>query len=161
MPTVNPGPATTGNPSSIAVLTPLNLGGGSTSANPQGQNALRAIAIGRAVPLGGTGDIAVLPIVNCSLWTPVTFIFTNGLVNGVAASVAAASLAGWSAAAGAGTALRTAGVLTGVNGGVVLVNAAAAAGAALAFATQYIYINNTVAVAGGTVDVFVLGYDLS
>jgi hypothetical protein len=158
MPTVNPGPATTGNTNAVAVFTPVNA---PSNSNPQGLNALRCIAVGRAIPLSGTGDVAVLPIINASSWTVVTFVFTNGLVNGVAASVAAASVAGWSAAAAGGTALRTAGVLTGVNGTVVLVNAAAAAGAALAFATQNIFINNTVAVAGGTVDCFVYGYDLS
>jgi hypothetical protein len=159
MPSVNPGPATTQTPSTVATLTPQNILGPTVPG--QAGNALRLIAVGRAVSLSGTGDIAVLPIINASSWTVVTFVFTNGLINGVAGSVAAASLAGWSAAAAGGTALRTAGVLTGVNGTVVLVNAAAAAGAALAFATQNIFINNTVAVAGGTVDIFVYGYDLS
>jgi hypothetical protein len=159
MPSVNPGPATTITPSQLAVMTPQNILGATVPG--QGGNALRLIAVGRSVPLGGTGDIAVLPIINASSWTVVTFVFTNGLLAGVAGSVAAASLAGWSAAAAGGTALRTAGVLTGVNGTVVLVNAAAAAGAALAFSTQNIYINNTVAVATGTVDIFVYGYDLS
>ena len=159
MPSVNPGPATTQTPSQLAVMTPQNILGATVPG--QGGNALRLIAVGRAVPLGGTGDIAFLPIINASSWTVVTFVWTNGLIAGVAGSVAAASVGGWSAAAGAGTALRTASVLTGVNGTVVLVNPAAAAGAALAFSSQGIYLNNTVAVANGTVDCFVYGYDLS
>lgn len=159
MANINPGPASTSTASTVAVLTPQNILGSTVPG--QGGNALRLIAVGRAVPLGGTGDVAVLPIINCSSWTVVTFVWTNGLISGVAGSVAAASVGGWSAAAGTGTALRTAGVLTGVNGTVVLVNAAAAAGAALAFSTQNIYLNNTVAVANGTCDCFVYGYDLS
>jgi hypothetical protein len=160
MPSINPGPASTSTASTVAVLTPQNILGSTVPG--QGGNALRLIAVGRSVPLGGTGDIALLPIINASSWTVVTFVFTNALVNGVTGSVAAASLAGWSAAAGGGTALRTAGVLTGLTGStVVLVNAAAAAGAALNFQTQNIFVNNTVAVAGGTVDIFVYGYDLS
>lgn len=159
MANINPGPATTSTASTVAVLTPQNILGSTVPG--QGGNALRLIAVGRGVPLGGTGDVAMLPIINASSWTVATFVFTNGLISGAAGSVAAASIGAWSAAAGTGTALRTAGVLTGVNGTVVLVNAAAAAGAALAFATQNVFINNTVAVANGTVDIFVYGYDLS
>lgn len=158
MANINLGPAITSTASSLAVMTPANT---LTNPSPQGGNALRLLASGRGVPLSGTGDIAVLPVINAASWTVATFVFTNGLIAGVAGSVAAASLGGWSAAAATGTALRTAGVLTGVNGTVVLVNAAAAAGAALAFATQNIFINNTVAVANGTVDIFVYGYDLT
>jgi hypothetical protein len=159
MANINPGPATTSTAATVAVLTPQNILGSTVPG--QGGNALRLLAVGRAVPLGGTGDVAVLPVINASSWCVVTFVFTNGLISGVAGSVAAASIGAWSAAAGTGTALRTAGVLTGVNGTVVLVNAAAAAGAALAISTQNIYINNTVAVANGTCDMFVYGYDLS
>lgn len=159
MANINLGPATTSTASTVAVLTPQNILGSTVPG--QGGNALRLLAVGRAVPLGGTGDVAVLPVINASPWVVATFVFTNGLIAGVAGSVAAASVGAWSAAAGTGTALRTAGVLTGVSGAVVLVNAAAAAGAALAISTQNIFINNTVAVANGTCDIFVYGYDLS
>src|SRR5277367_1287490 len=134
MANVNPGPASTSTAATVAVLTPQNILGSTVPG--QGGNALRLLAVGRAIPLGGTGDIAVLPIINSSSWAVVTFVWTTGLIAGVPGSVAAASVGGWSAAGGTGTALRTAGVLTGVNGTLVLVNPAAGAGAALAISTQ-------------------------
>lgn len=160
MANINLGPAVTSTPSQLAVLTPVNTLGPTVPG--QGGNALRLICVARAVPLSGTGDVVTLPIINASLWSPVTIVFSNALVNGVSGSIAAANVGIFTAAAGGGTVIRTAGVLTGMTtSAVVLVNPAAAAAAALSFATTPLFLNATVAVAGGTVDCFVYGYDLS
>lgn len=157
MPTVNPGPAVTQTPQTVDVMTPV-----STMNNPavQGSNALRLLAVGRAVPISGVGDIAQLQIINASKWAPATVAFTNGLVNGVSASIAAENLGIFTAAAGGGNVIRTAGVLTGQTASTVFTNTASPA-AAVAQTAQSLFVNATVGVAGGTVDIFVYGYDLS
>jgi hypothetical protein len=157
MPSVNPGPATTQTPNTEAVLTPNN-----TLQNPvpQGANALRLLAVARAVPLSGTGDVAVMPIINAASWVPATVAFVNGLVNGVSATIAAANLGIFTAPAAGGVAVRTAGVLTGQTASTVFTNTASAQ-AAVAQTVQTLSVNVTVAVAGGTVDIFIWGYDLT
>jgi hypothetical protein len=157
MPSVNPGPAVTQTLQTVEVQTPVN-----TNINPavQGSNALRLLAVGKAVPLTGLGDIAALPVINASKWAPATVAFTNGLVNGVSATIAAESLGIFTAPAGAGNVIRTAGVLTGQTASTVFTNTASPA-AAVAQTAQTLYVNATVAVAGGVVDIFVYGYDLS
>lgn len=157
MPSVNPGPASTANPSTVAVVTPAN-----TLSNPvvQGANALRLLAVARALPLSGLGDIAALPVINAASYAVATVAFTNGLVNGVSATIAAESLGIFTAPAAAGNVIRTAGVLTGQTASTVFTNSASAA-AAVAQTAQTLYVNATVAVAGGTVDLFIYGYDLS
>lgn len=157
MPTVNPGPAVNTGANSVAVMAPVN-----TVNNPavQGSNALRLLAVGRAVPLSGVGDIAALPIINASSYAVATVAFTNGLVNGVSATIAAENLGIFTAAGATGNTIRTAGVLTGQTASTVFTNTASPA-AAVAQTAQSLFVNATVAVAGGTVDIFVYGYDLS
>lgn len=158
MANVNPGPAVTSTPSTVATLTPVNTLGPTVPG--QAGNALRLLCEARAVPLSGTGDIVTLPIINASLWVAATIVFSNALVNGVTGTVAAANVGIFTAAAAGGTVVRTAGVLTGMTGQtIVLVNTAASA--AVSSSVQTLFLNGTVAVAGGTVDVFVYGYDIS
>lgn len=157
MPTVNPGPAVTQTTQTVEVQTPVN-----TNRNPvvQGSNALRLLAVLKGMSLSGTGDVARIPIINASAWAPATVAFTNGLVNGVSASVAAASLGIFTAPAAGGAAIRAAGVLTGQTASTVFTNTASGQ-AAVAQTAQELIVNQTVAVAGGTVDVYIFGYDLS
>lgn len=157
MPSVNPGPASSQTAASVAVLTPQNA---NTNPTPQGSNALRLLAFQKAVPLSGIGDIATLKILNASAWAAATIAFGNALVNGVSGSVAAANLGIFTAPAGGGTAIRAANVLTGQTASNVFTNTAAAV-TAVSQTTQALTITSTVAVAGGTVDVYVYGYDLS
>lgn len=158
MANVNPGPAVTSTPSTVATLTPVNTLGPTVPG--QAGNALRLLCEARAVPLSGTGDIVTLPIINASLWVAATIVFSNALVNGVTGTIAAANVGIFTAAAAGGTVVRTAGVLTGMTGQtIVLVNTAASA--AVSSSVQTLFLNGTVAVAGGTVDVFVYGYDIS
>ena len=158
MPTVNPGPAITSNPNSIAELVPVNTQ--VSSGFPIGANALRLIACGRAVPLSGTGDVLLMGVQNASSWAPVSVAFTNGLVNGVSATIAAVNLGLFTGAAATGTTIRTAGVLTGQTSSTVFTTAAAAT-TAVTQSAQGVYVNVTAALAGATCDIFVYGYDVS
>jgi hypothetical protein len=160
MPNVNLGPAALITPQTEAVLAPQNSG--TSGGVPQGLAALRLIGFIKGMSLSGTGDVATIQIINANPWAPVTVSFGNALVNGVTGSIAAANLGIFTAAAAGGTVIRTAGVLTGMTGSTVYLTAgAAAAAAALAITTQTLFVNQTVAVAGGTVDVYIYGYDLS
>lgn len=154
MPTVNPGPASTSNPNTVAGFIPVN-----TLNKPVEvlTNALRLLAVARAVPLSNTGDAAVVPVINSAAWSAATVVFANGLVSGVATTVAAAGIGIFTGAASTGTTVRTQGVLTGQ---IALASiAAAAASAAVQSTAQSMYINVGTALANATVDVFVYGYD--
>lgn len=160
MPNINLGPAQLITPQTEAVLAPQNssaIGG----TFPQGLGALRLLGVIKNMILSGTGDVALIPILNANPWAPVSVAFGNALVNGVTGSVAAANLGIFTAAAAGGTGIRAAGVLTGQTGSTVFTVAAASAGTAVAQTVQNLFVNQTVAVAGGTVDVYIYGYDLS
>lgn len=158
MANVNPGPAATSNSALLAVLAPQI----SVNANSQGQgtNGLRLLAAFRAVPLASVGDVQLVPIINSSLWAAATVIVSNGLVGGVTGSVAAAGIGIFTGAGSTGTTVRTQGVLTGQTGTTVA-TVSAAASAAVASTAQALYLNVGTALANATVDIFVLGYDLS
>jgi len=159
MPSVNPGPAQTNNPNSVATLTPVNTQANST---PQESNQLRLLAAFRNVSLNSTGDAAVVPVINASSWVAATVIVANGRVAGVSATVAAASVGIFTGAGSTGTTIRTQGVLTGqTSTTVATVSAAAAAALAIDATAQNLYLNVGTALANATVDIFVYGYDLS
>lgn len=158
MPSVNPGPAALITPQTEAVLAPQNSS--SSLGLPQGLAALRLIGIIKGLNLSGTGDVATITINNANPWVAVSVAFGNALVSGVSGSVAAANLGIFTAAGATGTTVRTAGVLTGMTGSTVFLTAAAASAAVISTA-QTLFVNQTVAVANGTVDVYVYGYDLS
>lgn len=157
MPSVNPGPASLVTTQTTPVDTPNNTG---SRPFVQGTNALRLLGLIKAMNLSGTGDVAQIPIDNASAYAVATVAFGNALVSGVSGSVAAANLGIFTAAAAGGTTVRTAGVLTGQTASTVF-TAAAAASAAVVLTAQSLFVNQTVAVANGTVDVYVYGYDLS
>lgn len=154
MPSVNPGPATTATPNTVAELIPVN-----TLQKPVevGTNALRLLGVARGVSLAVTGDAAVMPVINSAAWSAATVVFANGLVSGVATTVAAAGVGIFTGAGSTGTTVRTQGVLTGQ---IALASiAAAAASAAVQSTAQSLFVNVGTALANATVDVFVYGYD--
>jgi hypothetical protein len=157
MANINAGPAITNNPNSVAVLTPANS---VTNSTAQGSNALRLLAAFRGVSLNGTGDAAAVGVINATTWAAATIVVTNGLVSGVSATVATASVGIFTGAAATGTTVRTGAVLTGQTASTV-VTAAAAASAAVASTAQTLYLNVGTALANATVDIFVYGYDLT
>lgn len=156
MPNVNPGPAALITPQTAASLIPFNANAG---AYPNSGNALRLIAVYRDMPVSALGDIA-LPVINASVWAPATVVITNSKLAGVSGSVAAATLSINSGAAVTGTSIRASATLA-ANTSATVFTAAAAATVNVALTVQTIYANVTVAVATGTVDVFVYGYDAS
>src|ERR1700679_3647335 len=86
MPSVNPGPATTQTQSQTAALAQANTPNYGNLGNAQ--NPIRMIAGQRGVPIGSTGNVAFLPIINATLLTlavPGIVLIANpyNLVNGV------------------------------------------------------------------------------
>lgn len=155
MPSVNPGPASLTTQQTQAVVAPQN-----TALRPAelGFYARRLLAFGRAVSLAGTGDVAQLAVINAS-----SFVMTDILVgNAVGGSAAAGNITVNAGAAVTGQNFRAAGVLTGVTGVTTMVpQTVLAAALAILVTNQQFFINNTVAVAGVTVDIYIYGYDLS
>jgi hypothetical protein len=151
----NPGPATLITQQAVAVVAPV-----STNSNPvvQGANARRLLAVAKGVLLAGTGDLIAMPIINAS-----SYVVTDILVgNAVGGSAAAANLTLNAGAAVTGQNFRAAGVLAGVTGPTTIVaQTVLAAALAIIVTNQFIYVNNTVAVAGVSVDIYVYGHDLS
>jgi hypothetical protein len=158
MPSINPGPAVTSTQSSEAVLTPVNTLG--TTAPPQAANQLRLMGSARGVPVSNLGDAALIQIINTSSWLPVNIVTANALVNGVSGTIATASIGLFTAANAGGTAIKAAAALAGNTSQAAGVVAATTV-VAVSQTVQNIYVNVAVVVAGGTVDVFLYGYDLS
>lgn len=154
MANINLGPAVTSTPSTLNVLTPVNALGPTVPG--QGGNALRLIAVGRSVPVGGTGDVAFLPVINATTWVPATV----AICNAQGGSAAAVNLTINSGAAVTGTSIRGAGALTTLTGPTVALVAAAATLTAVVPA-QGVFVNVSAASAGITLDIFVYGYDVS
>jgi hypothetical protein len=155
MPSVNPGPSVTQTQQTVDVLTPVN-----TMSNPavQGSNALRLLGVAKGVSLTGTGDVAVLSIINAATWVVHSILVGNA----VGGSAAAGNITVNAGPGVTGQNFRAAGVLAGVTGPTTVVaQTVLAASLAVINTAQKVYVNNTVAVAGVTVDIFFYGYDLS
>lgn len=166
MPSVNPGPAVTSTVGSEAVLTPLNS---TTSSIPQGSNALRLLAVARAIPIAaGTGDIAQLPMINTTSFIVSAVYFTNA-VGGTAAALTV-SLNGGPGVTG--TSFVASAALTNLTGITKYVSSTVAESANTSAqtatmgtsgaASNYLYLNSTqVSAAATSCDLFVYGYDIS
>jgi hypothetical protein len=139
----NPGPAST------QTIHPSNLAS---------NQAIRLLAFASAVPVSQTGDAAVtLPINNTSSYNVQFVAITNANVD-----VSGGALAIWTAPAGTGTEIVTNASLTSNTSSTYVTNATVVAGTkAKRLTDQTLYVRVGTAVAGGTVDVFVYGYDFS
>lgn len=155
MPSVNPGPALTQTPNTVAELLPVN-----TNQKPVevGTNGLRLLGVARGVNLSQTGDAAVMPVINAAAWCPVTVVVANGQVSGVQGSVATASIGIFTGAGSTGSTVRTQAALT-TNSAAGSSIATAAAVVNLAYTAQSMFVNVGTALANATADVFVYGYD--
>lgn len=151
MPSVNPGPASTSNTNAVASLIPVNT---QVSSVPTQINTLRCICETRAVSLTNTGDIAVMPIINCGTYA----VFAILIGNAQGGSAATGNVTLNTGPNVTGTQFRAAGVLAGVTGPLTVVSQAVTSTAVINTA-QAMYLNSTVALAGVTVDVFVYGFD--
>jgi hypothetical protein len=139
----NPGPAST------QTIHPSNLAT---------NQAIRLLAYASAVPISQTGDAAVtLPINNTSSYNVQFVAITNANVD-----VSGGALAIWTAPAGTGTEIVTNASLTSNTSSTYVTNATVVAGTkATRLTAQTLYVKVGTAVAGGTVDIFVYGYDFS
>jgi len=139
----NPGPAST------TTIHPSNLAS---------NQAIRLLAYASAVPVSATGDAAVtLPINNTSSYNVQFVAITNANVD-----VSGGALAIWTAPAGTGTEIVTNASLTSNTSSTYVTNSTVVAGTkATRLTAQTLYVRVGTAVAGGTVDVFVYGYDFS
>ena len=139
----NPGPAST------QTIHPSNLAT---------NQAIRLLAFASAVPISQTGDAAVtLPINNTSSYNVQNVAITNANVD-----VSGGALAIWTAPAGTGTEIVTNASLTSNTSSTYVTNSTVVAGTkATRLTAQTLYVRVGTAVAGGTVDVFVFGYDFS
>lgn len=148
----NPGPATLVTQQTVANIAPV-----STSNNPvvQGAQALRLLGVIKGLSVATVGDPAIMQIINSTAWVPTVMVTANANV-----TMATATVGLYTAAAAGGTAVKTVGALTGqTTNAFVFVQAAT--GAAAAFTAQSLFVNVGVAVATGTVDLYLYGYDLS
>lgn len=155
MPSINPGPAITSTPASVAVFTPVNS---VTNSNPQGTNALRLLGVARAVNGNSTGDTP-MPIINSTSYLPTLFVAANGQVSGVQGSIAALAVGIYTAPAQGGTAVKAAAALSSNTAAGSAV--AVATTPAVAISAQTLSVNVGTALANSTVDIFLYGYDLS
>lgn len=154
---VNPGPAITANPNSIAVLTPVNtqVYGG----NYQGQDALRLLGQARGVNANSVGD-TILPVINSTKWVVSTVLITNATTSAITAAYAGI----FTAPLATGTTIVVPAVLTTLSSSSVIKYSAISATASTAAQTgqnMYVNVGTTLAGTAATFDVYVLGYDLS
>lgn len=161
MATTNPGPAVTGNANSVATLTPVNT---QTNSNPQESNQIRVLAEGRGLNVNTTGDIGVLPVINSNRWNVQAVVATaaaGGVFPNAGTSVA---IAVCSAALGAAVTIVAPQILSGLvaYGGATVAYRFTVQNVSFVGTGQNIYVScQTTAGTACTLDVFVLGYDLS
>jgi hypothetical protein len=157
MANINPGPAVTGSANTVATVTPVNT---QTNSNPQESNQLRLLAVGRALNVNVTGDIGVLPVINSNRWNVQAVVASNMLVNaGTSVAIAVCS-----APLGAAVTIVAPVILSSLVafGGATVAYRAVVQNVSFVGTGQNIYINcQTTAGTACTLDVFVLGYDLS
>ena len=139
----NPGP------SSVQTIHPSNLAT---------NQAIRLLAFASSVPISATGDsIVTLPVFNTSAYNIQNVAITNANKD-----VSGGALAIWTAPAGTGTEVVTNASLTSNTSSAYVTNATVVAGTKAAnLSAQTLYVKVGTAVAGGTVDIFVYGYDFS
>lgn len=139
----NPGPA------SVQTIHPSNLAT---------NQAIRLLASGKAVSLNATGDAAVtLPINNTSSYAVQFVAITNANLD-----VSGGALAIWTGPGGTGTEIVTNATLTSNTSSAYVTNATVVAGTKTTnLSAQTMYVKVGTAVTGGTVDIFVYGYDFS
>lgn len=152
MPSINAGPAQLVTQQSTAVIAPSNSTGLPV---PQGAQAIRLLGVVKGLSVATVGDPILMTIINATNWAPTTVVTANANV-----TMATATVGLYTAAAAGGTAAHATAALTGQTTNA-FVYARAASGAAVNFTAQTLFVNIGVAVATGTVDLYLYGYDLS
>jgi hypothetical protein len=139
----NPGP------SSTTTIHPSNLAT---------NQAIRLLAYASGVPISQTGDSSVtLPINNTT-----TYSVQNVAITNANKDVSSGALAIWTLPAGAGTEIVSNAALTGNTSSAFVTNSTVVSTTKTAnISAQTLYVKVGTAVSGGTVDIFVYGYDFS
>jgi hypothetical protein len=151
MPSVNLGPAALVTSQSVAVTTPQNA----NAPFPQGGNSIRLLGVVKGLSVNAVGDPAIMPIINATRWAPTRVVTANANV-----TMATATVGLYTAAAAGGTAILTVAALTGQTSSTFVYDRAATALTG-SRTEQSLFVNVGVAVATGTVDLYLYGYDLS
>lgn len=154
---INAGPAITNTANTVATLTPVNT---QTNSNPQEGGQIRALAQGKGLNVNALGDIGVLPVINSSRWNVQSVIVSNMTVNaGTSVAIAVCS-----APLGAAVTIVAPIILSGLVafGGATVAYRPTVQNVSFAGTGQNIYVScQTTAGTACTIDVLVLGYDLS
>jgi hypothetical protein len=157
MANINPGPAQAQTTNTVLDVIAVNT---QTNSNPPASNGLRLLASGRAISVNATGDVAVLPVINASRWNVQAVLASNMAVNAgtsVAIEINTSNL-------GSGTTIVAPQILSGLQafGGVTVAYRFTVINTTYAGTAQNFYVNcQTTAGTACTLDVFILGYDLS
>jgi fructoselysine-6-P-deglycase FrlB-like protein len=139
----NPGPAST------STIHPSNLAT---------NQAIRLLASASAVPISQTGDSSVTLAIN----NTTSYAVTNVAITNANKDVSSGALAIWTGAAGTGTEIVTNAALTSNTGATYVTNSTVVSATKnVNLSAQTLYVKVGTAVAGGTVDIFVYGYDFS
>jgi hypothetical protein len=138
-----------------------NPGAASTStihpSNLASNQAIRLLAYGANVSINATGDAAVLSINNSS-----SFAVTNVIITNANKDVSAGYLALWTGPAGTGTEIVTNAALTSNTSSAFVTRSTVVSGTLTTnLSTPNVYVKVGTAVSGGTVNVYVYGYDFS
>jgi stringent starvation protein B len=139
----NPGPAST------TTIHPSNLAT---------NQAIRLLAVGVNVPISQTGDSSVvLPINNST-----SYAVTNVAITNANTDVSSGALAIWTGVNGTGTEIVTNAALTSNTSSAYVTNSTVvSASKNVNLSAQNLYVKVGTAVSGGTVNIYVYGYDFS
>jgi hypothetical protein len=154
---INNGPAITNTANTVATLTPVNT---QTNSNPQEGGQIRALAQGKGLNVNVLGDIGVLPVINSTRWN-VQSVLVSNVTNGAGTSVAVAVC---SAPLGAAVTIVAPVVLSSLVGfgGATVAYRPVVQNVSFVGSGQTIYVScQTTAGTACTLDVLILGYDLS
>ena len=154
MANVNPGPAVTSTPNTVAEVTPVNT---QNNPLPQGQNGLRLLAAAKGVNCAIAGDVAVTQVINATRWVPASVWIASQA--GQTQTPATAYLGVFTKPAAAAYTVLANAVLTSLA--AASVKYAASANTTGITTDQNIYINVGTTTAAGIVDVLIYGYDLT
>jgi hypothetical protein len=136
-------------PNTVTTIHPSNLAT---------NQAIRLLFVATGIPISATGDSTVtLPAQNVT-----TYCVQNVAITNANKDVSSGALAIWTAPAGGGTEIVTNATLTSNTGSTYVTNATVVAGTkTTALTAQTLYVKVGTAVTGGTVDIYVYGYDFS
>ena len=160
MANVNPGPAVTANPNSVAGYIPVNT---QTNANPVLTNAQRLIAEYRGFNCAAAGDYP-MPVFDSARFVPTSVWFAVNASTTVAASAAflsGASVGVYAATGGLGTALVTAVAGPTLGASLSSVTTGTVIGTTAVTAQTLYFRVGTAASTAAYFDVFLFGVDIT